>query len=355
MIDKLLTLFIKHVQFESPNLDDDFFKIKKKTKSKKKILIVSGGSRNGNHLVSSSLDGHSKLPYICGEDLFLSQLFWENLLRKERFRKVYKSKIIYKDIAKLSGKRFDKWKKIFKGNFDNITKAQWSGNHDVDHVPLVEYPNHFKDINYIKYINLLKKNFKNHKFDFDFFFTNYLKSYNSLSYKNDNQKKLAYDYIYALSGLRRELYLLLKKNYNVKCIVPVRNFETFYYSKIYSKYRTLKIKQEYITEAWGHWKNKTLDYMILKQMYPKKIFLVSYEDLAMKKIWAFKKICKFLNIKYEKNLLENTSEDRKVRPNTSFKSRVMKKYNYRGLKLSKKYIPKYYFEIKKVFKEKLYT
>lgn len=353
MIDKLLTLFIKHIQFESPNLDDDFFKIKKKTKFNKKILIVSGGSRNGNHLVSSSLDGHSKLPYLCGEDLFLSQLFWENFLRKEKFRKKFKSKNIYKDIAKLSGKRFDKWKKIFKGNFDSITKAKWSGNHDIDHTPLVEYPNHFATVNYNKYIKSLKKNFKNHKFDFNFFFTNYLKSYNFLSFKNYEKKKLAYDYIYACSGLRRELYLLFKKDYNIKCIVPIRNFETFYYSKIYSKYRSLKIKPEYIAEAWGHWKNKTIDYIILKQMFPKKIILVPYEDLALKKVSSYKKICKFLNIKYESVLIKNTSENKKVRPNTSFKSRL--KYNKNNIVLAKRYIPKYYFEIKKVLKEKFYT
>ena len=90
-------------------------------------------------------------------------------------------------------------------------------------------------------------------------------------------------------------------------------------------------------------------------MFPKKIILVPYEDLALKKVSSYKKICKFLNIKYESVLIKNTSEDKKVRPNTSFKSRLKKKYNINTIGLAKKYIPKYYFEIKKVLNEKFYT
>ena len=82
---------LNHLRLECPDLNGKFFNIKKKTQFKKKILIVSGGSRNGNHLVTSLLDSHEQLPTLPGEDRFLSQIFWEILFRSSD---VYK-RVVY--------------------------------------------------------------------------------------------------------------------------------------------------------------------------------------------------------------------------------------------------------------------
>ena len=61
---------------ETPNLNTVFFnKYKNKLKKIPKTLIISGGSRNGNHLIWSLLDGNQDIPYLPGEDKFLSQIF----------------------------------------------------------------------------------------------------------------------------------------------------------------------------------------------------------------------------------------------------------------------------------------
>ena len=71
---------------ETPNLKVDFFnKNKNKLKNIKKTLIISGGSRNGNHLLWSLLDGNNDIPYLPGEDKFLSQIFTLNLKSNKKF------------------------------------------------------------------------------------------------------------------------------------------------------------------------------------------------------------------------------------------------------------------------------
>ena len=107
-----------HLNNETPNLNQKFFKINKKTKSKKKILIVSGGSRNGNHLITSILDGHPQLPYSPGEDRLLCEIFWNFLLKKNTIKKQLKKKNITNYIKSLRGIIFDKWKKISEGQIN---------------------------------------------------------------------------------------------------------------------------------------------------------------------------------------------------------------------------------------------
>ena len=65
---------------ETPNLNSRFFsEEKEKIKQISKTLIVTSGSRNGNHLVWSLLDGNKEIPFIPGEDRMLSQIFIRNL------------------------------------------------------------------------------------------------------------------------------------------------------------------------------------------------------------------------------------------------------------------------------------
>ena len=79
------------------------FFIKKKNLIKKipKTLFVSGGSRNGNHLVWSLLDGNKDLPTLAGEDKFLSSLFKINFNSKKVQKKFDKNNLNF--VKKLSG------------------------------------------------------------------------------------------------------------------------------------------------------------------------------------------------------------------------------------------------------------
>ena len=56
--------------------------------------------------------------------------------------------------------------------------------------------------------------------------------------------------------LRRLLYLLNSKA-QIKCIVPVRKFETYFFFKSKSKFGNTNLSKKNIKEAWEQWYHKT--------------------------------------------------------------------------------------------------
>ena len=187
---------------ETPNLKDNFFSEKKELiKFLPKTLIISGGSRNGNHLVWSLLDGNKKLPFLPGEDKFLSGIFWQSFRNVKKFQKNFlKERDIL--IRKLSGNNYDKWERI---NSKKINKRKWAGAYESPSAPLLEFPDSITKINNYKYKKFITKNF-NIKFNIYEFFKLYLKALSLLSPQKNNT---SFKYIYAESGLRRELLYLL--------------------------------------------------------------------------------------------------------------------------------------------------
>ncbi len=190
------------------------------------------------------------------------------------------------------------------------------------------------------------------KINFENIFEGYLDAFSKLSPQN---KKTKYDFFYTNSGLRRELYFLLKKKYNLKIIVPIRKFETFYPSKVIGRYAGQSSKENkkiinhgYLQDAWMHWKNKTIDYLILKKLFPKDIFIVKFEDFTKKSnAFYLRKICKFLKIDFSPKMKLNTSWFRSVQPNSSYstkKNKILKK----KLKVKKEIIPDEYSFIYKL-------
>ncbi len=340
---------------ETPNLNTVFFnKYKNKLKKIPKTLIISGGSRNGNHLIWSLLDGNQDIPYLPGEDKFLSQIFWRNLRSPE----IFESNLIkYKSsfLRKMSGLRSDKWIKIYK---KKVNKKIWAGKHKSSVMPLLEFPRKIEKINYPAYRNYLNKNFGESSSFYEIWKL-YLNAQKLLSNKiNKNHK---FKYIYAESGLRRELLYLAKNKFDFICIVPVRKFETFYFSKIKSKFNTTKITKKFLEEAWGQWFHKTSDYVFLKKKYPKKFFIVPFEDFesleTRKK--SVKKLCKLLKIKFSNINLKNTHNKKEVLPNSSFQKKVLlfekkRKNHYSNLQFPKKKIPKSYFNFYKNLKNYFY-
>lgn len=167
------------------------------------------------------------------------------------------------------------------------------------------------------------------KINFENVFEGYLDAFSKLSPINKNSK---YDFFYTNSGLRRELYFLLKKKYNLKVVVPIRKFETFYPSKVIGRYASRSLKKNkkiinhgYLQDAWMHWRNKTVDYLILKRLFPKNIFIVKFEDYAKKpNTFYLKKICKFLKINFSSKMKLSTSWLRNVKPNSSYSTKQNK-------------------------------
>jgi len=332
---------------ETPNLNTLFFnENKSKLKKIQKTLIVSGGSRNGNHLVWSLLDGNKNIPYLPGEDKFLGQIFWRNLRSKKKFLiELHKGKGAF--LRKLSGLRSDKWIRVFRGRSN--TKI-WAGLGGPNTMPLIEFPKSKNKIQYNIYKNYLDENFKDN-YNFFSIWDLYLRAHNLLLKNKNKNKNLKYKFMYAESGLRRELLYLAKNQFNFICIVPVRKFESFYFSKVKSRFNHTKINPEYLKEAWEQWYHKTSDYLYLKKRYPKKFIIVPFEDLQNKhlRIFAVKKICKLLKINFEKINLVPTHYKKKVLPNSSFVQRVeffenknKKGFHDVGFNFPKEKLPKKY-------------
>lgn len=339
---------------ETPNIKSYFFQ--KNIFELKKIsrtLIISGGSRNGNHLIWSLLDGNKNLPFLPGEDKFLSQIFWRNLENSKKFLQDLKNnKSSF--LRKLSGLKSDKWLRIYK---KKINKKVWAGNHKNTVMPLLEFPKSKNVVNYPNYKNFLEKNFKN--FDnFTSIWNLYLKALIKLT--DNKNKKLKYDYIYAESGLRRELLFLSENKFNFICIVPIRRFETFYFSKIKSYFNSTRITKKYIKEAWEQWYHKSYDYLQLKKKFPKNFLIVPYEDFAdkNKRKKSIKKVCQKLNIKFEKINLLTTHYKKGILPNSSFRQKVeiFEKKLSQSLKLKfpKEKYPKNYTNFYNVIKKNFY-
>ena len=347
---------------ETPDLNNSFFKSDKKlVKRIPKTLIISGGSRNGNHIVWSLLDGNSQLPYLPGEDKFLSQTFWRAFRSIKKFKKDF-FKNNFNVFRKLNGITYDKWEQIYQKKID-IKK--WAGSYKAKSAPLQEFPAQIDlDLNYLKYRNFIKKNIKP-IFSFFYFYSFYLKAFALLSPKK-NKKKLQYEYIYAESGLRREIYFLLKNNVDIKCIVPIRKFESFYFSITKSIFNSSMIKDKFIKEAWERWYHKTNDYLFLKKKFPEKIVIVKFEDLEdiSKREKTMKKICKKINIKFEKINVFPTHFENNVQPNSSFtelfrgkdqsRFRIINMKAVYKLLFPKKRLPKKYAKIYKLVEKNSY-
>ncbi len=340
---------------ETPNLNSRFFsEEKEKIKQISKTLIVTSGSRNGNHLVWSLLDGNKEIPFIPGEDRMLSQIFIRNLKNQKKFEldlKRGKSNFL----RKLSGMKFDKWKKLHQ---KKINLKKWAGKQKFSDIPILEFPNIVHKVNYENYKNEIRKEFnKLEKLNFYQVYRIYLQAVKSLS---PIKKGTKYHFSYAQSGLRREILYLLNNSANLKVVVPIRKFETFYFSKVMGFYNSTKINNRFIKWAWDHWYHKTNDYIILKKKFPKNIVIVLFEDLEniSTREKAMKKLLKRINLKFEKINLIPTIFKKKVLPNSSFFVRRKRNLSINKIKTNlffpQNKIPKKYYSVYKEVKKLSY-
>lgn len=314
----------KYKLYEFPNFKDkNFWKFPKKYKSKKNnTLIVSGPSRNGNHLMLSLLDGHSQFGFHSGEDDTLrTYLAAVKLNEKTAIDKIknydpnYVLKLSGQIIKKKSVTGFNKWKALNELIQKNQRLNVWSGSQKEFMGHVQDFQDIHPNIDYLKFEkNILEKKKYNNFFDFWF---DYLKASKVLS--RDNKFKIKYPFRWCGSGLRRELFFLLGKTNNVFAVCPIREFNTYYFSFAKARFKTHKIKQNVINELWEHWRHKVIDFLILKKKYPNNIFIVKYEDMVGDTKNTMKRLSKQLGVKFEQILTSPTILKKKHLGNSSFK------------------------------------
>ena len=157
----------KYKLYEFPNFKDkNFWKFPKKYKSKKNnTLIVSGPSRNGNHLMLSLLDGHSQFGFHSGEDDTLrTYLAAVKLNEKTAIDKIknydpnYVLKLSGQIIKKKSVTGFNKWKALNELIQKNQRLNVWSGSQKEFMGHVQDFQDIHPNIDYLKFEkNILEK------------------------------------------------------------------------------------------------------------------------------------------------------------------------------------------------------
>ncbi len=347
----------KYRIYEMPKFSSKFFKNEKIKDLKENCLFISGPARSGNHLVLSMLDGHPDLDFEIGEDDMLRTIFSHaKTNEKKTIKNITNFNFNY--LIKLSGQpKFgkgmgvNKWGKLYNMNKRRIIKTKvWSGNQRESEAHITDFQDIVQKIDYPNFIKTLKANKSNIQNCKNFleFFDIYLSCKKRFTSNNHSSK---YRYRWCGSGLRRELFYLLKRSKKIICLTPIRRFENFYYSYSKTRHNTSKINQSALNDLWEHWRHKVIDYLLLKKKYPNKIHIIRFEDLVNNPKSISKKICKILKIKYSKKMLSPTVLGKKSFGNSSYKkSKDIKGKIYKSTinrNLKDVILPKEYFSILK--------
>ena len=291
------------------------------------ILFLSGPARNGNHLLMSLMDGHSKLLSLPGEDFLLREFLSRVKEDENQAIKDLRGKNNIEYILNMSGGKFNKWEELHKLNIEKKTSNLWSGQQPENEGHVTDFQDLIPRINYLSFKDYLyskKKEIDNTENFFDFFAI-YLKALQYLVDEQDNDK-LVYPYSWVFSGLRRELFFLFERTQNIKCITPIRRFESFYHSYAKSRFKTEDVDQDILNELWEHWRHKTIDYLLIKKKYPDKIFFIRFENLINNTKEVINNINSRLGIEFEDIQLKPTT----LKENNKGNSSYAKSEKYRG-------------------------
>lgn len=337
--------------WDQPDFGDDPFwgAPTKKLPLNQKALIISGPSRNGNHLIHSILDGHPDISNQPGEDSFLAAFFHEIYQNKEAALDKLRGPDNIEYILKLTGWNTNKWEKLWElsKNSHKRKTAVWAGTQGDDRPLITDYQDTIIDIDYPSYFNTLQNMAEEIRqapsfMDILFF---YFQALRQLS-RDDKIKK--YNFLLFGSGMRAEMNFIFSNCHDdsIKCVAPLRPFETFYYSFAYGRYKTDVYNPEILQLSWEHWWHKTIDYLILKKRYPQNICLVNFNHVIDKTEPTSRKVCEFLGIDFSDTCLYSTTLGKMNKGNSSFPKgeEVRGQFYKSGIekKLDPKYWPKQY-------------
>lgn len=319
------------VQSECPQFDhDSSFWNSDSLLFHNRRLFISGGSRNGNHLIYSLLDGHPDLPALPGEDVTLTNLFWESLKDHSALRtKLRNPQENASFLSNLSGAYGNKWCNVHRYQDDDIQNIPWSGSTNQNFAARIEFQSTAMPVRYQEYIdklNSLSAEISASSNIWDVFYW-YLKAYSKLTEKPGSNVDKSFSSIYFSSGMRREMQLLAsQKNSNFLCIVPIREFNSFAKSKLSGLLSGVSCLQTALNECWEHWRHKTIDFLLLHNRFPGKFIIVKYEDVVQDPYKVMLGLCKALSIPWDPILLVPTQYMTPVIGNSS--GRLSE--NYRG-------------------------
>lgn len=282
-----------------------------------KTLVISGPSRNGNHLVHSLLDNHPNLPRIPGEDATIPVIIPEIAKNPFEMKRELTSEDCIDYLLTKPGEVRDwkiqnKWEAHFQRAKEGINETEtWSGVYQRENLKanIFDYQDTISDIDYPSYKAFLegKKDEiinANHIYDILDIFLGALSRLDP-EYKK-RRENLEYPLIAFGSGMREELFYMMNCSERVKAITPIRPFGTYFYSFTRSYHGVNEVSPWLLKEGWEHWYHKVTDYVILKRLFPEKVCLVQFEHLIKNNEGTIREILRFLDVPFHENCLEPT-------------------------------------------------
>lgn len=321
--------------WDMPNIiERPYFKELSNQTEDKKMLFISGPSRNGNHLLHSMLDGHPEICSLPGEDSFLAAFFQDLRLDPEKAIANIKSEKNIDYILNLTGWGVNKWQELWKLNQSKkIIKMQWSGTQPQGQGYITDYQDTIVSIDYPSYFRQLQEFAEKIRTTSKFMniFWMYLEAMRRL---NPEARNTTIGYSWVGSGMRAEMRYVFENDNRVFCVAPIRPFESFYYSFAKGRMQTEEIKPDIINEAWEHWLHKTLDYLFLKREYPERFCLVNFNNMIEKTYVTAENICNFLGVAMSDTCLVPTTLGQPTKGNSSFpkKEQMRGKFYSSGMK-----------------------
>ena len=330
----------KYPRFKNKN----FWKSSPKHKNKK-LLIISGPGRSGNHLLNSLIDGNKSFSRVIGEDSFLTNLLTQaNINEKNLIKRIKSGKLsFYKKLSQFK-KNFvlrNKWEKVYKTsilyskknskqkkNLLNKERYLPSGNQPGKSNYILDYKGFIPNLDYAGFKNyflLNKKKFMKIKNIFDFIFL-YLDSLKVLM--NSEKKNYTFKNIIFNSGMRREAYFILKNHKKSILLCPIREFEGMLLSFLKARHNfkeNKKLEKKNVILYWNFWRHKVIDYLILQKEFPKRVFIISYENLVNNPKGSMRLVLKKLKVNFEKTNSQVTIQDKPVLGNSSFNNKYYSK------------------------------
>lgn len=308
-------------------------------------LFISGPSRNGNHLIHSMLDGHPQICSLPGEDSFLAAFFHDLCLNMEEAVSNLRGPKNVDYILHLTGWGMNKWKELWEldQSDDGGGNLLWAGTQPEGKGYVTDYQDTTVEVDYPAYLARLKElapEIRRSSTFMDVFWL-YLDAMCCLN-KDPERKKI--EYLWVGSGMRAEMSFVFARTERVKCVAPLRPFETFYYSFAKGRRQTTEVRPDILQEAWEHWWHKTVDYLLLKKKYADRMCLVNFNHVLEQPEATAKEICRFLNVDFSTTCLIPTTLGKPTKGNSSFPKNEDMRGTFYKTGMEKKLHPRYWSE-----------
>ncbi len=87
-----------------------------------------------------------------------------------------------------------------------------------------------------------------------------------------------------------------------------KHFKIIWIMRRFSKYIKPQTGPQHMAAYTANWKKLQDFYWLTREAYPASVIQVSFEDLLLMTVIELKRMCQFLNVKYEANMINGTLE-----------------------------------------------